>query len=135
MRTPSAITGVSCRIERQPDAIAIGPWLTGQQSDLRGRRHAAALQRLTQNGLLELELRFISSMLILAAAARTKVAAAGRHAFRSSGDDLFNFGRRVAALLFHHADSRLFAGQRERHKDGFAFVPRQKGAAIDGFLN
>ena len=77
MRAASAVAGIACRVECKADAIAIAPWLASQCGDLSGGNNAAALQRFTQDGLLECELRIVVCVLIVAAATCAKVWAGG----------------------------------------------------------
>jgi hypothetical protein len=74
-------------------------------------------------------------VLIVAAAARAKVRAGGRDPLRRGGNNFIGLGGRVASLALGNAHPRLFAGQGDRHKDGFALDARQKRAAINRLLD
>ena len=116
MRLPPAVSRVSLRVERKPDAIAISPRLRGQHGDLFRRANAAALQRLAQDGLLESELCRVVRVLILATAARAEVPARRRNPLRRGLNNFFSFGGCVAALVLNNSHACPLAGQRQRHK-------------------
>jgi hypothetical protein len=97
--------------------------------------NAAALQRLTQNRLLDLKLRCVVCVLILAAAARAKMPARRRNSLRGGSHDLHGFRGRIATLFVHDANARLFARQRERNKNRLALNAREKVAAIERFFD
>jgi hypothetical protein len=77
----------------------------------------------------------VAGVLIVAAAADAEVWAGGRDALRRGADNFFGFGGRVAGLALRDAHPRLFAGQREWHKNSLAFDAGQKGAAVDWLLD
>jgi len=65
----AAVTGLAVGIERQTDAVAIGPWVRGENGDRSRDFHAAALQCFAQDGLLESELVGIAGVLVVASTA------------------------------------------------------------------
>jgi len=135
VRAAAAIAHVPRRIEGQTDSVAIAPGLglglASQHGNLRGHGHAAAFQGFAQDNLLEGQLGCVVRVLVVAAAADAEVRAGGRDALRRGADDLLDFGSRVAGLARCDAHARLFARQRERHKNGLAFKARQECAAVD----
>jgi hypothetical protein len=92
--------------------------------------NAAAFQSFTQNRLLESELRFVACVLIVAAPASAKVWAGWDNALRRGDDDFVGIGRVIPAIALPYAHANLFAGQRERDKDGFAFHAGKECAAV-----
>ncbi len=118
-------------VEGQPNSIAIDPRLRCEYVHLSRNRHTGAFQRLAENLLLEFELRFVVSMLVLASAADAKMPARGRDPLRSRRLNLLGLSRRIASLVFNDANAALLAGQCQRHKDGLAVDTRKKRAAIN----
>src|ERR1700691_5337521 len=100
------VAGMSRGIEGYADAIAIVPGVAGENCDLFGRLNAAALQGFTQDGLFELELRFVVCVLIVATAACAKVRTGRGNALRRGGEDFIGIGGVIAALVLRDAHTR-----------------------------
>src|SRR6185312_15698662 len=131
VRAAAAIARVFPRIECETNAIAVAPGLARKYTNFFRRPHPAPLQCFAQDGFLECELCRIIRVLIGAAAADSEMTAHGPDALWRGGDDFFDFGRSVAALLLRDVYAHVFSGQRHRHKNGLALHARQKSAAVN----
>jgi hypothetical protein len=114
-------------------AIPVMPRRGCVRRDLRKVDFGDALNRLTQNGLLQFELPFVADVLIVASAALTEVGAARTDAVRRRTENALNLRSRKTGLLFDDPGFNAFAGQGQRNEDRFTStlrVGRKTGEAI-----
>jgi hypothetical protein len=126
---------VAVGVEREADSIAISPGLSRKNLDLSGHSHSASFQGLAQHSLLDLKLRIIAGVLILAPAAWAEVGAIRIYAFLRGGYKFLDLRGGEAALFFDDSHTGLFAGQSKRNKHGLALVAGQECAAVDGLFD
>src|SRR5262249_20520372 len=98
-------------------AIAIVPRLSGVGDDIAlPLQFAVTQQGLLENGALVSQLRRVSAMLIVAAAAAAKVRARWLHAVGGRLEHLVDGGAREAAFFLHDGGAHLLRRQYERKK-------------------
>src|SRR5262249_23090601 len=118
-------------------AIAIVPWVRGMAFDiLLPFELGVAQQSFPQDGALEVQLRRIAGVLIVASAAMGEVRTLRLDAMRRRLDYLLGDRAREAALLPRQRGRDLFPGKDKGQEDGFAVrQARQPLAAIHHFFN
>ena len=117
-------------------AIAVMQRLRGMCFDLAGPIDSAhARKRFAQNLEFEFHLRFVTSMLIVAAAASSEVRAYRLDARRVRFQDFQRFGPRQFFLPRSYFRAYFFSGQDVRHEHRVSLGVAQAVAAIHQLLN
>ncbi len=118
----------------QPNAVAIGPGIGGENADIGRDGYMSAFERLDQDAALHRELRGVVRVLVMTAAAASEIFAAGNDAVRRGFEHRIEFGGEIAAVL--GLDGRLrptrrgvIAGQRQPCPRGLAGHPPGCGPA------
>src|ERR1700759_4513819 len=114
------------------NAISIEPWFAADGCDLAFIGDSSyPLQRFPQNEALLLQLKLVRRMLVMAAAARSEVFAAGRDAFGGRSHNLRLNASQQACFHALRLYRDGFAGQHERRQQDLPVQPSQPFPAVD----
>ena len=135
MRAPLAISHAPRAVNRDANAISIGPRLPCENGDLVWGLDSASLKSFAQNLLLQPELSFISAMLVAASAAHSKVMTARFGPVSGTVDDRFGFRGGITSLVFNDANASPLARKTHRNERCFPFDTREECTAVNGLLD
>src|SRR5271168_4184982 len=110
MRAAAAVGEVAGGGEGETDAVAVGPGFSSENGDFWGDGDVGAAQGFPEDLLLDLQLRGVIGVLVLAASAGSEMGAPGRYSSGRWRQDLVEFGFEEAALVFGDLGGDRFAG-------------------------